>query len=461
MPACRLKKARTDAASGSPSWSIADRVYSSTRLRDLPGRAVLEDLRAVDDPLAKGAHERVVVVVQQRARQRLDGLPPQEVRLVDHVLLLEAADGQPHGVVVDARLVLGPLGRVQQPLAGQALFDRRHRRLLGGALGEQLDLRRELRLLRDQLVQRRRVRLAAGGFQVLPDARQAALVLLDLGRRDVGHRLDGVQRVGALLVVAGVRLVVEEAGPQHGDRREDPVELEVVLRARRQRLAVLVELVVGEPDEDPAVAVGQGSPSAPVCSAKMYGRPVVRQVDQRVAGGLRQVGVDPALFARAGRLVVLRGRGADDDQRPSIGRKVRPRFQGLRLGHRPAWLGRGFGGRRARRRLLRRRPGLTRVVGGRTFAVQLSRLPAAKRRDRRTDRQGAQKGSPHPRRQHIPDRSSGASFCIAPRRPARARPSRETRRGCGRRAWRRTWRRRRRRSAAGRPAACGRPPRRR
>ena len=55
---------------------------------------------------------------------------------------------------------------------------------------------------------------------------------LMIGGRDVGDRLDGVERVGALLIVAGVLLVVDEARAQHRQRGEDAVELEVVLRPR-------------------------------------------------------------------------------------------------------------------------------------------------------------------------------------------------------------------------------------
>ena len=81
-------------------------MYSSTRLRAFEVEPSSTIPAADDHALAQRAHQRVVVVVEQRARQRLDRLPAQEVGLVDHVLLLEAPDGEAHGVVVDARLVV-------------------------------------------------------------------------------------------------------------------------------------------------------------------------------------------------------------------------------------------------------------------------------------------------------------------------------------------------------------------
>ena len=192
------------------------------------------------------------------------------------------------GVVVDAGRVLALAG-AQQPLAGQAPLDRRHRRLLGGAPREQLHLRRQRRLLLGQLLQRRDAAPCARAFSSSSRTlRQLLLVLLEVGGRDVGDGLDRLERLDALLVVAGVLLVLDEARAQHRQRRGDAVELQVVLVARLQRLAVLVELVVGQPEEDAAVAVGQRLPVRRRLLGEDERRPVVAQIDQRVARRLRR-----------------------------------------------------------------------------------------------------------------------------------------------------------------------------
>ncbi len=369
----------------------------------LGGRAVLDDLRGRHHPLAQRAHQRVVVVVDERARQRLHRLAAQEVRLVDHVLLLEAPDGDPHGVVVDPGLVVrGPGAGAEEPLAGEALFDRGHGRLLRGALLDQLHLGGVGRLLRRQLVQRRGVRLLARLFQLLADAREVALVLLEIGRRDVGDRLDGVERVGALLILAGVLIVVEEPRAQHRQRGEDPVELEVILRPRRQRLAVLVELIVGQADEDPPVAVGERLPVGP----GLLGEDVRRPRRRRDRPACSRPPRPPR--RRSSALPLLRGlpRLRRLPRLPSC--PLAPAAPGAApittsarsTGRRS---GRGFNASasetepRARCGLAVLAPGLAPAAGRRspgvarrrTFAVQTGRFAAAQHRDQARDREPA------------------------------------------------------------------------
>ena len=188
--------------------------------------------------------------------------------------------------------------------------------------------------------------------------------------RDVGDRLDRLERVGALLIVARVLARPQEARAQHRDRRRDAVELEVVLRARRQRLAVLVELVVGQAEEDAAVAVLQRLARRPTSArAKMYGVQSSREIDQRVAGrlGERSASIQrscarrrsPARAASGGRssrgfsasasLTVRAGaRGASADGRAGVPEAAAAPVAGVRLIGRAAGRGsRAMAGRSA------------------------------------------------------------------------------------------------------------------
>ena len=152
--------------------------------------------------------------------------------------------------------------------------------------------------------------------------------------------------------------------------------------ARRQRLAVLVELIVGQADEDAPVAVGERLPVGPRLLGEDVGRPVVGEIDQRVAGRLGRLGVDPALFTwragcPAGRASCPAARrGGPPPPAPARRAGDRAGLQGLGLGDRtarpcgraaPLPLGAGAPPRRSP-------PALR---GGRTFAVQTGRFAAA------------------------------------------------------------------------------------
>ncbi len=198
----------------------------------------------------------------------------------------------------------------------------------------------ERRLLLGQLLQRRDARLAARLLELVTDLRQAPLVLLEIGGRDVGDGLDRLDRVGALLIVARVLFVLHEARAQHRQRRRNAVELEVILGPGLQRLTVLVQLVVGQPQEDAAVAVGQRLVVRRPLLREDERRPVVGEIDQRVARAFRGLGVDPALFRVAGL--------TRHQQRASFGRQLGMGLLRLRLGD---------GGARSARPGARRRAG--------------------------------------------------------------------------------------------------------
>ena len=161
---------------------LVDQVAHRALLR--AAGAVLDDRRPRTTTRSRSARtSAVVVVVEQRARQRVDGLAPQVVRLVDHVLLLERADREPHRLVVHAGLCACS-ARVSSLSHARRRSTAAMRGLLRGALLDQRHLGGELRACCGRQLLQRRQPAPAGAR---PRARRAmrascCLVALDVLR---------------------------------------------------------------------------------------------------------------------------------------------------------------------------------------------------------------------------------------------------------------------------------------
>jgi hypothetical protein len=107
---------------------------------------------------------------------------------------------------------------------------------------------------------------------------------------------------------------------QRRQRRRDAEQLEVVLLARPQRLAVAVAAIAGQTVVDGPVPVGQRRPvrGDPVLEDRR--RPSVGQIHQGQPARARLVGVHHPFLA------------VHDLQRPAFRRQVRRRRQGIGIG---------------------------------------------------------------------------------------------------------------------------------
>ena len=106
----------------------------------------------------------------------------------------------------------------------------------------------------------------------------------------VGHLVDGQQRVGVDVGRAGAPAVLEEPAPHHRQRRGDAVQVQVIAFAGRQRLAVAVAAVGREAAVNRAIRVLQRGPLRTRLIGQHARHPAVREIDDRQparAGGGR------------------------------------------------------------------------------------------------------------------------------------------------------------------------------
>jgi hypothetical protein len=149
-----------------------------------------------------------------------------------------------------------------------------------------------------------------------------------------GEQLGRVHRA-----LAGARPIFDEALTQHRKRWWHAVEFKVVALAGRQRFAVPVGAIVGQPHEHCPVAVGQGRTISGLAVLKDERREIVGQIDDGQAFAARRFDIHHTLLT------------AHDLDRSVFGQKFARHFgQGIlvRLGR----LGcryHGDRGRRARR----------------------------------------------------------------------------------------------------------------
>jgi len=171
----------------------------------------------------------------------------------------------------------------------------------GGFLGHSalvgFHLGRHARVFFGQLRQRCRLGLVSRLFDFPMKARHALLFGAHLLRRDVRHAFDFLEFLEVDAGVAGLLFVGQEAFAQDAERRRDAVKLEVVLLSGRQGLAVVIQRVVGQAEEDATVAIVKDLSVGAALLGEDERREVVAEVDDGVARALGRLGIDPALLA--------------------------------------------------------------------------------------------------------------------------------------------------------------------
>ena len=284
-------------------------------------RAVFEDAARVHGPLGEHASQLRVVVDEQRSRQRLQRRAVEIPLGHDGVLLLEVERGPAHGGVVRAGLVLRGIKRA---LADEPLLDLGEGRALGLAAAVRLDVLGVARVRRGQGLEGFGARLGARCLEPQLAELVAGHFLL-FGRRAPGRDLVDGEQLGDVdgrrrRAIAGAGGVGEEARAQHAQRRRHAVEIEVVLVARLERLAVAVGPIAREAREHGAVAVGEDGPAGTRTVVEDRRRPPVAEIDERETARARDVGVDDALDAgRHLNGAPLRRHGGRGRQRVDVG----------------------------------------------------------------------------------------------------------------------------------------------
>ena len=226
-------------------------------------RTVLDDARRVRDALGEQALERLQRQRPRRPQQHPQRLAAQEAPAEDVVLALPGGQRLVRRQVVRAGRVAAARG--QQPLAQHARLQRAHGAHPGLPARVAIDAPAQLRIgahLFDRLVARQRDRADHGGDRLVQPG-GVLLRLIELAARAVAIQVDDVARPllqalaidGVDAVLVGGRHGRLGARRQHRQRRRDPEHLEVVVLAGSRRIAVRVQLVVGQLRERLAVGV--------------------------------------------------------------------------------------------------------------------------------------------------------------------------------------------------------------
>ena len=199
--------------------------------------SILDIAGGVHGALGEDASERQEVVLERRARQRLQRHALDVGLIHDGLLLLERKHRGPHRRIVAAALVLR---RIEQPLADEPLLRLGERRPLGEKAQPLLHILRGPRVRGRQRLQRRGARGGARRLQARA-ARRLLAELFRLRARPPGpHLVDRQQLLRIERRRAVAPRVLEKAPAQHRERRRDAVELQVIPLARSERLTVTV-----------------------------------------------------------------------------------------------------------------------------------------------------------------------------------------------------------------------------